>query len=42
MNTPHDWMIAPYGYDPGDYCRKCGCSSYETGTSTCEEYKKKS
>lgn len=36
--TAHDWMIAPYGYDPADYCRKCRASSYDTQTKFCEDY----
>lgn len=36
--TKHDWMIAPYGYDPADYCRKCHASNYDTRTEFCEDY----
>lgn len=36
--TKHDWMIAPYGYDPADYCRHCHASNYDTRTEYCEDY----
>lgn len=36
--TKHDWMVAPYGYDPADYCRSCHASNYDTRTEYCEDY----